>query len=78
MKKDAVTFAQLTARLERAIHCDVGLKGLNILLYGWAKKKKFNLNALLWMREKREGEPFLTLNEAKELSDYAGYDLTKD
>ena len=38
MKKDAVTFAQLTARLERAIHADVGLQGLNILLYGWITK----------------------------------------
>ena len=38
MKKDAVTFAQLTARLERAIHADVGLYGLNILLYGWITK----------------------------------------
>ena len=78
MRKDAVTFAQLTARLERAIHCDVGMKGLNILLYGWARKKNWNINALFWTREKRDGEPWLSLEETKSLSEYAGYDLSQD
>ena len=73
-----ILLTAICARLERAIHADVGMKGLSILMYGWAKKKNFNLNALIYMREKRNGEPYLTLNEAKELSIYAGYDLTKD
>ena len=78
MKKDAVTLVQLTARLERAIHADVGLKGLDILLYGWARKKNWNINALFWTREKRDGEPWLSLEETKSLSEYAGYDLSHD
>ena len=78
MMKHAITFTQLTARLERAIHCDVGMKGLNTLLYGWARKKNWNINALFWTREKRDGEPWLSLEETKSLSEYAGYDLSHD
>ena len=78
MKKDAVTFAQMTARLERAIHCDVGEKGLNILLYGWITKYGRCSRATLCMREKADGEAWLSLSEAEHFSKYAGYDLTKD
>ena len=78
MKEGAILLTTICARLERAIHAAVGMKGLETMMYGWAKKKNFNLNALLWMREKRNGEPFLTPNELKELSEYVGYDLTKD
>ena len=58
MNKNAITLTTLAARLERAIHCDVGMKGLRILLYGWARKKNWNINALFWTREKRDGEPW--------------------
>jgi hypothetical protein len=78
MKKDAITLTTLCARLERAIHADVGMKGLNTLLYGWARKKNWNINALFWTREKRDGEPWLSLDETKSLSEYAGYDLSHD
>ena len=78
MRKNAVTFAQLTARLERAIHCDVGLKGLNILLYGWITKYGRCSRAQFADRKRKEGEPYLTPSEAKHFSKYAGYDLTKD
>ena len=78
MKKDAITLTTLAARLERAIHKDVGMKGLNTLLYGWARKKNWNINALFWTREKRDGEPWLSLEETKSLSEYAGYDLSQD
>jgi hypothetical protein len=78
MKKDAITLTTLCARLERAIHADVGMKGLNTLLYGWARKKNWNINALFWTREKRDGEPWLSLEETKSLSEYAGYDLSHD
>ena len=78
MKKDAITLTTLAARLERAIRCDVGMKGLNTLLYGWARKKNWNINALFWTREKRDGEPWLSLEETKSLSEYAGYDLSQD
>ena len=80
MKKDAVTFAQLTARLERAIHADVGLQGLKILLYGWMKKReRHGLSTINFAaRGSYSGESYLTPNEAYEFSDYAGYDLTHD
>ena len=80
MKKEAITFAQLTARLERAIHADVGMKGLNILLYGWMKKRaRYGLRTINFAaRGSYSGETYLTPNEAYEFSDYAGYDLTHD
>ena len=78
MKRDAITFAQLTARLERAIHCDVGLKGLNILIYGWIVKCRMISRSALCMRERTDGESWLTPSEAEHFSKYAGYDLTKD
>ena len=78
MNKNAVTFAQMTARLERAIHCDVGLRGLNILLYGWITKHGRCSRAQLCMRNEHDGEFWLTPSEARHFSKYAGYDLTKD
>lgn len=78
MKKDAITFAQLTARLERAVHCDVGLKGLNILLYGWITKYRKVCRPVLNLRKQQDGEYWLSLAEALHFSRYAGYDLTHD
>ena len=78
MTKKAITFAQLTARLERAIHCDVGLKGLNILLYGWITQHGRCSRSQLCMRKAADGEAWLTPSEAESFSKYAGYDLTKD
>ena len=78
MKKNAITFAQLTARLERAIHDDVGERGLNILLYGWITKYGKVSRLLLANRKRRDGEHYLTLGEAELFSQYAGYDLTRD
>ena len=78
MKKNAITFAQLTARLERAIHCDVGLQGLNILLYGWIAKHGRCSRAQLCMRAKADGEFWLSRSEAEHFSKYCGYDLTHD
>ena len=78
MKKGAVTFAQLTARLERAIRANVGLKGLNILLYGWIVKHGRCSRAQFTMRRKADGEDWLSPSEAEHFSKYVGYDLTKD
>ena len=78
MKKDAVTFAQLTARLERAIHTDVGLQGLNILLYGWITKHGKVTRTILNLRKRADGEFWLSLGEAEHFSQYVGYDLAKD
>ena len=76
MKKDAITLTTLAARLERAIHADVGLQGLNILLYGWMQKGGVS-RTTLFMRKKSAGEEYLTPEEVRNFSSYAGYDLSK-
>lgn len=78
MRKDAITFAQLTARLERAIHYDVGLPGLNTLLYGWISKYERCSRAQLRQRKLADREFWLTRSEAEHFSQYCGYDLTHD
>ena len=78
MKENAITFETLCARLERAIHADVGMHGLNILLYGWMKKYGIITYAHMSMRRKRDGSCWLSLGEAVHFSRYAGYDLTCD
>ena len=78
MMKNAITFEQLTARLERAIHCDVGMKGLNILLYGWITKHGRCSRAQLCMRRSHDKVFWLSHSEAEHFSKYVGYDLTKD
>ena len=78
MMRNAITFTQLTARLERAIHCDVGEQGLNILIYGWINKHGRCSRAQLCMRNKADGEFWLSLSETEHFSQYCGYDLTRD
>ena len=78
MRKDAVTFEQLCSRLERAIHADVGMHGLNILLYGWITKHGRCSRNQLAMRKKADGVYWLTRSETEHFSKYTGYDLTKD
>ena len=78
MRKDAITLTTLAARLERAIHCDVGMNGLKTLLYGWRVKYGIIQDYTLWGRKKMDGEAWLTPKEAQSFSRYAGYDLTKD
>ena len=67
--------AQLAANLEKAIHCDVGMHGLRILLYGWMKKTQLVDNKILNDRKQMRGEQYLTAHEALSFSKYAGYDL---
>lgn len=78
MRKDALTFPTLIARLERAIHADVGMHGLNILLYGWITKHGRCSRSQFAMRKKNDGECWLSLSEAEHFSKYCGYDLTHD
>ena len=77
-KKITFTLATLCARLERAIHADVGMKGLNILLYGWKEKQHIIKNHTFYDRTKECGEPYLTWLETQAFSYYCGYDLTRD
>jgi hypothetical protein len=78
MKKDAITLTTLCARLERAIHADVGMKGLMTLLYGWRMKYHLIEDYTFYARQKDDGEPWLSFGEALSFSRYAGYDLTHD
>ena len=77
MRKDAITLRVLAARLERAIHCDVGMEGLQILLHGWIRKGCISRDTLR-QRKKADGEAWLSFYEALLFSKYAGYDLTHD
>ena len=78
MRKDAITLTTLAARLERAIHADVGMQGLKILLYGWRMKYGLIQDHTFYDRRKEDGEPWLSYHEALHFSQYAGYDLTRD
>ena len=78
MKKDAILLTTLAARLERAIHADVGMKGLRILLCGWKTKYHLIEDYTFHKRAKDDGEAWLSLGEAMSFSRYAGYDLTHD
>ncbi len=77
MNKRKYSMAQLATNLEKAIQCDVGMRGLRILLYGWMKKTQLVNNKLLNERKRKKGVMFLTEKEANSFSKYAGYDLTK-
>ena len=73
-----IPLTTVCARLERAIHADVGMRGLNILLYGWKMKYHLIQDHTFYMRTQSSGEAFLTVAEARSFSRYAGYDLTRD
>ena len=73
-----IPLTTLAGRLERAIHADVGMRGLNILLYGWKMKEHTIVDSTLTMRRTRSGEAYLTELEARQFSHYCGYDLTSD
>ena len=75
--KERYYLTNLAAALERAIHADVGLEGLEILLHGWIRKGGIPRETLR-TRQRRDGEGWLSPYEAKAFSEYAGYDLTLD
>lgn len=75
--KKRYSFTKLAAALERAIKCDVGLEGFDILMYGFIQKGGVKRTTLK-MREKKTGERYLTEEEAIKFSEYAGYDLTSE
>lgn len=77
MNKKKYLMSQLAANLKKAIHCDVGVYGLDILLYGWRRKYTALTNAALSARKKKYGFQFLYEDEVKIFSKYVGYDLTK-
>lgn len=64
---------ELAARLERAIGAKVGMAGLNTLLYGWKKFRKYGARYLDALKHRE----WLYITEVMDLSEYAGYDLTR-
>ena len=63
---------ELAERLERAIGAKVGMTGLNTLLYGWKKFRKYGAK----YRHALEARDWLYITEVMDLSEYAGCDLT--
>ena len=64
---------ELAERLERAIGAKVGMAGLNTLLYGWKKFRKYGVRYLDALKHRE----WLYITEVMDLSEYAGYDLTQ-
>ena len=64
---------QLARNLGRAIGADVGLQGLNTLIHGWLKFRKYGHK----YRNKLYNRDWLYITEVYDLSEYAQYDLTQ-
>ena len=68
-----ISKADLAARLEARVACAAGaMKGLNTLLYGWKKFRKYGAK----YRHAHEARDWLYITEVMDLSEYAGCDLT--
>ena len=67
-----VSKEELLSRLELAIGAQVGIEGLNTLLYGWKKFRKFGAKYLDALKHRN----WFYITEVMDLSDYAGYDFT--
>lgn len=68
-----ISKAVLAERLERAIGAAVGRKGLDILIYGWKKFRKYGAKYLHAL----EARDWLYRVGVIDLSDYAGCDLSE-
>ena len=67
-----ITKSQLALHLNRAINAQVGLPGLNILIFGWLKHRHYGRKYYNAVRNR----DYLFITEVQDLSDYVGYDLT--
>ena len=64
--------ADLVQSLEQHVGAPVGIEGLNTLLYGWKKFRKFGAKYLDALKHRN----WFYITEVMDLSDYAGYDFT--
>ena len=64
---------QLARNLGRAIGADVGMQGLNTLIHGWLKFRKYGKKYYFAIHNR----DFLYITEVRDLSEYAGYDLSQ-
>lgn len=62
----------LARNLGRAIRHEVGMEGLNTLIFGWLKHRKYGRKYYNAVRNRN----FLFISEIQDLSEYAGYDLS--
>ena len=70
-----ISKAVLAERLEALVECAVGgVVGLNILLYGWKKFRKYGAKYLHAL----EARDWMYSVEVMDLSEYAGYDLMQN
>ncbi|MBR0296470.1 MAG: hypothetical protein IJQ95_03645 [Paludibacteraceae bacterium] len=74
MKRERkVSKEELARRADRARGVERGLWGLNVLIYGWLRYRKYG-DAYC---KKIHGREWLHMTEVMDLSDYAGCDLTQ-
>ena len=67
-----ISKAVLAERLEARVECaEGGVEGLNILLYGWKRFRKYGAKYLHAL----EARDWMYSVEVMDLSEYAGYDL---
>ena len=66
-----VSKAELARRLDAALGQEVGIAGLNILLYGWKKYRKYGTKYCDALKHRE----WLYIVEVMDLSAYAGYEL---
>ena len=64
--------SQLAQALSAALQTDVGIPGLNTLIHGWLKHRRYGPS----YRDALYHRDWLYITEVHELSEYAGYDLT--
>ena len=63
---------EIAERLNEVLGAEVGMQGLNILLYGWKKFRKYGAKYCDALKHR----DWLYSVEVADLSDYAQYDLT--
>ena len=68
-----VSKEELVQRLDAALGQPVGMRGLDVLVYGWKKFRKYGTRYLNALKHRE----WLYIVEVQDLSAYAGYDLTK-
>ena len=64
---------QLAQNLNRALNAIVGIEGLNTLIHGWLRYRKYGKKYYEAIRHRE----WLFITEVMDLSEYAGYDLSK-
>ena len=82
MNEQKVYFNTIAARLERAIECNVGMHGLEVLLSGWNNHRvRHGYGRINFAQREQDDliqERYLFLDELIAFSRYAGYNLTRE